>query len=402
MRRSLIPLLRPFDRLLQLCLPVSPGRVSYLSRPDYCDNAFHMYRHLLTTRNDLEHVWSLMDLSLSERVQREFRELSAAAGTTGNSLRIVGRGSPQAYWLYLTSRSVFHTHGVYPISDRALRGRQNVCLWHGMPIKCIGRLNHRSPRLDPTFGTHHVASSHFFKYIIARAFGADANTVMVTGLPRCDSLTHAAAVGTPRAEVRRRLQVPEGKKLVLWLPTYRTEGIQAVRDDQVRSFFDDLQPWTVPALAEHSLAHDCVIVAKLHPRDPLNYYEVASPHPDMRLLKAKDWVAQGIQLYDLLAAADGLLSDVSSVLIDFLVTERPIGVVGFDHETYTRDLTFPIDVILDSRRFVHVDGPAAAKEFFRLVGSGQSCRAGASDVAHMLYESPPEMSAELIARQLGL
>lgn len=401
MFRPLIPLLKPVDRLLQLCLPASPRRITYLSRPDYCDNSYHIYRHILTTRNGIEHVWPLMDMSMAERISREFQQLVGKSGTTGNTLRVVPRGTLTAYRLFLGSRCVFSTHGIYPVTDWAWR-RHFVCLWHGMPIKCVGRLNHRSPRPTPVFGSTHVATSHFFRYIIACSFGVGAERVLVSGLPRCDALTHDAAVGMRASEVRKRLGIAEDSKLVLWLPTYRTEGMQAVRGNTIRSFLDDLDRWVLPALARHSRLNNCTLVTKLHPRDPLNYHPVESVGDSIRMLTHREWLKHEIHLYDLIAASDALLSDVSSVLIDYLVTGRPIGIVGFDPETYTRDLTFPAGFLRSSKRFHHLDSDERAQDFFAAVAAAGHQAHPADDIASVFYDHFPEPSSEAICQTVGI
>lgn len=401
MRGPLIPILKPANRLLQKLIPPNSSRVCYLSRPDYCDNSFYMYRHLLRTRSGLEHVWPLMDMSLASRVRSEFDQMTARFGSRGHSLKVVPRGSWQAYYLFLTSRSIFHTHGVYPVCDRAY-GRQIVSLWHGMPIKCVGRLNHRSPRPTPTFGNLHLATSTFFRYIIASAFGVTPEHVLISGLPRCDALTETQWNAHSREQICAELGIPSADKLVLWLPTYRTEGVLAAREGQIRSFLDDLEPWILAALNREAAAHACTLLIKLHPRDPLNYRPLDPSLENLRVLRAQEWVKKEIQLYDMLAVTDGLLSDVSSVLIDYLVTHRPIGIIGFKADTYTRDLTFPAEWLLMSARYQQISGEIQVSDFFESVRQGKKAPMPENDTAQLFYEQPEELSAEIIARRIGL
>ncbi len=383
------------DVVLQLLVKPLPRRLSYFSTPDYSDNAYYVYRHALLTRTRLEHVWLLTDMSVAARVSREFEALEGK--TRGHSLRIVKRASLRGYWLYLTSRCVFHTHGIYRFVRWTFR-REVVCLWHGMPIKSIGRLNHISPNPFPTFGTRHIASSHFFKYIIAAAFRVPPEAVGVCGLPRCDAL-RADYKGThSRERIKASLRVPEGKKLVVWLPTFRTEFENAA---STRSFLDDLDPKLLATLDQVCARHDCFIIIKLHPFDMLNRASVRFEYRNLRLLKAQEWLDYEIPLYDLLAASDALISDVSSVLIDYLVTTRPIGVLGFDPETYTRDLLYPVEVLFRSTRFDMLTGDAAVSAFFGKIGD-QPVHAAENDIASMFYENFAESGAEKILAELGI
>jgi CDP-glycerol glycerophosphotransferase (TagB/SpsB family) len=394
-------LLRPVDRVLQVLMPVSSRRVCYFSRPDYGDNSYYVYRHILTTRREIEHIWLVLDMSQANRMMREFRELTQRAGITGHTLRIVKQRSLAGYFLHLTCHYVFHTHGIYSISNWAFR-RKVISLWHGMPIKCIGSLNHKTPNPHRPFGTTYIASSHFFKYIIACAFEVAPESVAVCGLPRCDALQHEIARGTARELVRERLGIPEGKKIVLWMPTYRTESSAADNMTGFRSFLDDLAPWVIPGLMRHCALSNCILVVKLHPKDLLNHGDLQLGHEHLMVLKSKEWLAHEIQLYDLIASSDALLSDVSSVLIDYLSTDRPIGIVGFDLTTYTRELTFPAEILLLSKRYHHLTDDETVMRFFDAVVKGEACTEAPHDLSSMLYERSSSMGAEAVLCEVGL
>lgn len=236
---------------------------------------------------------------------------------------------------------------------------------------------------------------------MACSFDVSPDSVLVCGLPRCDALTHEQSRGTPAHVIRDRLKIAQDQRLVLWMPTYRTEGIRAAGKGPIRSFLDDLECGTIASLSARAREHGCVIVLKLHPRDPLNFREPEVEFDNVHLLKAREWQQYEIQLYDLISASDGLMSDVSSVLIDYLVTDRPIGVVGFDPTAYTRDLTFPIDALLASRRIQHLDGDDSIRRFFATVRNGSVEPVPLNDVSTFFYESTPEPAAELMLRHIG-
>lgn len=389
------PLLRVVDRVLQVLLRPRPGRMCYLSIPDHTDNAYYVYRHAVLTRSGLEHVWLVEDRAVAETITREFEALVADRPGHGHRLRIAKRWSPTGYLLYLTSRTVFHTHGAYAFSDVAWRGREIVAVWHGMPLKAIARLNRVTTNLHPTFASSSIASSTFWRYIIAGCFALDAYDVHLTGLPRNDALRFPEARDTDAATVRRRLDVPEGHRLLLWMPTYRTSPTP-------RSFVDDLPAWVLGALERACADHDVTVVVKLHPFDSLN--DAGAPladHPHLRVMTAPAWQDSGIQLYDLVAASDGLLSDISSIIFDYLATTRPIGLLGFDRDTYDREELVPVELVRESERFRALDDESALVDFVRDVRDGLECPLAPGDVARALYEEPPGRSAELVLRAFG-
>lgn len=397
-----MPLLLLLDDLLQRVVPPVEHRVGWLSEPDYTGNAFHAHRHALATRPGLEHVWLVADPAVRARIDADVARYGGDVAA-GSSVRVVARHSLRGYWARLRCRRLFHTHGVYPM--RSAHGRDVVSLWHGMPIKCIGALNTISPDPHPTFGTLHVATSDLFRYVIAAAFPSPVERVLHTSLPRCDVLTHPHPWAPPAAEVRAVLDVPERHRMVAWLPTYRTPGHRrgaAPGEVGFHTFVDDLPDGTWDWIARHAAANDCTVVVKLHPGDPLNDVDVDLDTRGVRLVRAGEWLATGIELYDMLAAADALVSDISSVLIDFLVTDRPIGMLGFDESAYERDVVFPVRAVRDSRRVDDLSSEAAVADFFARVGRGERIDPGDDDLSAWLYDVPAGSGCETVLAAVGL
>lgn len=390
--------LRVADRLLQRLVPPRPRRLCYRSHPDFTDNAYWLFRHAVLTRERLEHVWLLGDMSVAPRLRAEFAALTAEGGRPGHVLQVHDRRTLRGYWAQLRSRCVFHTHGIYRIVDRAHR-REVVNLWHGMPIKCIGRLNHITPNPYPTFGTRQIATSSFFRYVIAAAFATSPDAVEICAQPRCDALRPDRRAQAS-ARIRAHLKVPADRRLLLWMPTYRTE--LKAGPASVRSFLDDLFPEALAAVNAACERHGVTVIVKLHPFDLLNDRAAPAGAPHLLWLRATDWNRSGLQLYDLIAASDGLMSDVSSVLIDYLVTDRPAGIVGFDRDTYTRDLVFPADYLLGSRRFRTLKDAAAVEDFVAQVGREERVPTPAGDVANVLVEPALASGSEHLLRAIGI
>ena len=394
--RGALPALRLADRLLQRLVRPRRDQVAWVSDPDYIGNAFHLYRHTVTTRPGLTHVWLDVDPTARRRIERDLASW-AASRAPGTGVRVLPRHSPRGYWAYLRSRRVFHSHGVYPMVTSA-PGRHVVSLWHGMPIKCIGALNTISPNPYPTFGTRHLATSELFRYVIAAAFRAPLDRVLLTGLPRCDVLTSPHPLAPDRDTVRRALGVPPGRRLVLWTPTYRADGTArttGIGKAGFRSFLDELGDDEWKALADAADRHGCTVVVKLHPHDPLNEVQLDLDVDHVHLVRSEAWLATGIELYDALTHVDGLLSDVSSVLIDLLVTDTPLGIIGFDPGAYTRDVVFPVSALLDSARIHDLSQPERLDDFFAQV-AGAASAPPRDDLSPWLYDAPAEGACDRV------
>lgn len=403
LKHILYPMLRCVDFILQVCAPVKDKRLCYASFPDYSDNAYHLYRHALSTRSGLEHIWLIKHMNgLSERIEADFRTITRSSGTTGNRLRIVKRQSLYGYWLYLTSRHVFHTHGIYQFPQRSIK-RNIVSLWHGMPVKRIGALNRTAYNEFPTFGTLYTATSHFFKYIVACAFSISAERVLVCPYPRTDTLSHKAARTVDNTQIKTQLQVPADTRLVLWLPTFRTEPFRGTTAKiTVRSFLDDINPEMLEALDDAARQQGAVVMIKLHPYDRLNELGTQLDYPQLRVITASQWQSLGIPLYDLAAASSGLLTDISSIMIDYLATQRPIGIIGHDPDSYTRGATFPLSHLFASGCFQRLGNANDIEHFMAAVGRDEPRDDRAQALSEIFLEPAAIPGSECILRHLGL
>jgi CDP-glycerol glycerophosphotransferase (TagB/SpsB family) len=240
------------------------------------------------------------------------------------SVRVLKVRSGRGVWTYLRSSMVLFTHGLY-LSPRPPSNQIVVNVWHGMPIKAIGRDigQHDPPRFSVT-----LATSDRFAEIIARSFGVPLEDVWVIGLPRNDQLSEHSEIN------------PFTNNFTVWLPTYRRSVVGELGNDgDARLGLPTLQ-----AVQELVSSLDSVrqqLVVKLHPMaDPSegDVFRAASVTVIDDL-----WLSEhDTTLYALLSCSSALITDYSSVAIDYLVTGKPMVLVQQDRRDYgaTRGLNF--------------------------------------------------------------
>ena len=146
-------------------------------------------------------------------------------------------------------------------------------------------------------------------------FALDPLHVPVIGAPRNDRLLSAN-----RHDVRRRLGWEQKDSIWLWLPTYRSansEGPGGSNADSINRLpFDDE---AIEHLDEQLAAHNVTLVLKAHPLAPVDLREQGK---GLRILRQSDVEISGVSLYEVLAAVDGLVTDASSVWIDYLLVKQ--------------------------------------------------------------------------------
>ena len=147
------------------------------------------------------------------------------------------------------------------------------------------------------------------------------------GIPRTDLFFDADRVERTAADLRRRYSIPDGKRVVLYAPTFRGERITVARD-----------PTDLDLAAVHAaLGDDHVVLLRSHPfvrsrlaADPAlrGFVIDVSDHPDMN---------------ELMLVSDALVTDYSSAIYEFALLERPIAFFAPDHAAYERERGFYLD-----------------------------------------------------------
>ncbi len=252
---------------------------------------------------------------------------------TGPKTRCVHKNSPAGLWAFLTARYAFFTHPCFVRHFPEDVVAVNV--WHGMPIKRIGHLLGGNGVIE---ASHTLASSPFWQEIMQASMPAK-KECLGTGLPRNDRLF------SDPDRVRSQLGWGKAKRLIAWLPTYRKSIRGEIREDghEYGNVFEfpDLDPWKLNAFLA---GHDTVLWLKPH---PMAMNRGAREWSHLKIVDDGWLHERGLSLYALLGASEVLISDISSVVIDYLLLDRPILHTFPDLESYRESRGFSVEPIED-------------------------------------------------------
>ncbi|MEU4829781.1 bifunctional glycosyltransferase family 2 protein/CDP-glycerol:glycerophosphate glycerophosphotransferase [Streptosporangium sp. NPDC023615] len=209
-------------------------------------------------------------------------------------------------------------------------GQTVVQTWRGTPLKRVGfdvekvpfaRPDHHE-RLARTVAqwSHLISPGPWCSSILDSALRFQGE-ILEIGSPRDDLLIRggAEAVAERAARVRARLGLPEGRKVVLYTPTWRDDKFYSrgrYRLDlhlDLQRMADELGGEYVFLLRKHPTVTDRV------PRTGTDLVRDVSVYPDVQ---------------ELYLVADMLVTDYSSAMFDFAVTGRPLLFYTYDLERY--------------------------------------------------------------------
>ena len=165
-----------------------------------------------------------------------------------------------------------------------------------------------------------VCSSQGVADIYSEAFGVPRYKVLPLGAPRIDDFFKKVNIERLRADFDKEFPECKGKKLVLYAPTFRDD-----REDD-KHLLDTLD---ISAFNER-FGDEYRLLVRLHP-------QVRTGEAD--LSGATD-VGDYKKLNNLIRLADVMITDYSSICMDFAFLEKPIYFYAFDLEKYVSDRSF--------------------------------------------------------------
>ena len=214
-------------------------------------------------------------------------------------------------YYFLTSKYFFYSFGKYPIKPAP--NQMVVNLWHGMPLKKIGNLEEGLENVDYNFFTKLVSSSDFFTPIMKAAFNATDEQMLLVGNIRNDEL----------------FKEKQDKKII-WMPTYRnSKNYHDSQDALIFSLKEDDFSKIEQLLSEYGYQ----LYIKLHPLEE-SRLQVQMNHSNIHLLTEEIISEQYGTLYTFLGTTSALITDYSSVFLDYYLLNRPVAFTINDYEEY--------------------------------------------------------------------
>lgn len=305
-----------FYRVARRVLPVDRRRVVFQSflGTAYADSPRAISERLSESAKRMRLVW-----------------VEARGGCTKVPASLIAVEARSFRYYYQISRAKYFVSNTNFPDELVKRPKQvHVQTWHGTPLKKIGLdVSARAPgyRIQDNPALHRriarwdylLSPSPFTTRVFASAFQHNAR-VLEEGYPRNDRLANDTARTLARRKVRRSLNLKDDDRLVLYMPTWRDNVPSGLRSElaiSIREFCRGLEDNVHLALRLHYTVGDEINV------DPRN-----------RRIHDVSWYEDS---HDLLAAADLLITDYSSVLYDFCITSRPAIVFAYDLDMYEFD-----------------------------------------------------------------
>jgi CDP-glycerol glycerophosphotransferase (TagB/SpsB family) len=206
-----------------------------------------------------------------------------------------------------------------PVPYFLMQGARLIQMWHGIPFKEIGFLYSDNPAAG-AFNSLRISSTGPADVFVAPGAGMREQwrewfafrEFAPLGYPRNDVMFHEASgdelINVDTDLLREAKAAREaGRKVILYTPTFR---------DSAGTPW--LQRMDLPALAKWCESKGYLLIVKLHPIENANWEDTRAKLPGVRLAHPTS------DIYPFLRHTDLLITDYSSLALDYLLLDRPV------------------------------------------------------------------------------
>lgn len=296
-------------------------------RDSFVDNSKYIFHYVSTQHPEIQATWVTDDIQLLQELSEK-------------GYRVVKRKSLTGVWTIIRAKCVFYSSYVSEINHWLTSGATLINLWHGLPLKKIEfdidsgvlkdkyskAFNWQKLYLQIFYpAAYRVADVMFaptdeMETIFKRAFRLKDNSIVRCGSPRTDQFFDEQSFSALTTNDLAQLSVPKNRKIYIYMPTFRDTGGEFFSKEN----FDFLQ------LNKTMEKVDGEFWIKAHPAAGVENIDL-SQFDRIKLLPSN------IDMYPVLKLSHALITDYSSIYIDYLLLDKPIYFYCFDLEDYKQN-----------------------------------------------------------------
>lgn len=213
----------------------------------------------------------------------------------------------------------------------ARNGQTSFYITHGTGIKSVRNYYNVPSEID-----YILVDGEGTREMTAWQLNGDINKHVALGYPRNDVLVSSKYKSIDLFPENK------GEKIVVWYPTFRQHksGHLFATAKALPILHDEKQAEKLNEIAKENKV---LLVLKPHFAQDVSKIK-ACELSNIKFIDDEFFVKNNVTSYEFIAGCDALLSDYSSVYYDYLLCDKPIGLVWEDYEEYKKTTNFVLDM----------------------------------------------------------
>lgn len=257
--------------------------------------------------------------------------------------------SIKAVFSYFSCKYVIYDSAIF-LESPPVNKQIAINLWHGLSLKKIGYYENENTKKYRT-ATFGVTYSPLFAEKMANAFAIPPTCILCTGEPRNDYLFNPAPdsmlkdIGIP---------IKPDCKYVIWMPTYRQSKFHDDNDGALYEYgFPLLNSENISSLHDFCVNNNIVLILKWHGSQILPSMQ-KHEWENFCFLTSEKITECRIPFYRVVARCDALITDYSSIFVNYMVLDRPICFAYDDMDEYIKNRGFMFEDVTSIMPGMHV------------------------------------------------
>lgn len=293
---------------------------------EFIDNSKYFYNYIRLNHPEINAIWITKNPVLYNKLKKDEHTVLMCNSVKG---------------IYYSCRAKFGMtcHGMHDLNRIASARIKIIQAWHGIPMKPVLLSDPKESEIQKRKKTNLLS---YFIFFLKKEVGYDKNFIVlsssdyvtetilqicfgknsplrITGFPRLDGLFSP----NMKSEISQKIQSlkKEGKKIGIYMPTYRREN----ESDIVSLFVSNFQK-----IEKYLKLNNQVLFLKLH---PFEHYKIKGLKTSENIYFIENKEIEN-DIYSILSFFDFLISDYSSIIFDYLLLSRPTYLLVPDREDY--------------------------------------------------------------------
>lgn len=268
------------------------------------DNSKYFYLYVLNNHPEIKPIWLYKDSNIK-------KEIDSYQGISYSIWSLKG------IYYSIIARYIFTSYGIYDVNPVFSSPLKLVELWHGIPLRNLNFNRSKFQDFKQVIFFRKpsglISTSKFVNKKLNKIFNLKPKRIFVTGYPRNDYLLNDNDYDIPN-NIKNKIR---NKQIIFYLPTWRINEVDLFHGYGFNS--NELQ--------EYLKNNNMILIIKAH--HMTNKFNLSKKYDNIIFLGSKDL----IDVYPLLKKTDILITDYSSVYIDFLLLQKPIIFAPFDYNS---------------------------------------------------------------------
>lgn len=299
-------------------------KIMFCSFPDYSSNAKPLYEYLLNRySNKIEMVWAVSCKEMQEKLQQK-EIVSYIIGT-------------KEYFDYCKDVDIFfttHANIVGEKNDKALY----IELWHGLGPKQSGFLSEHVSESDREWYSkisnkidYLILPSNFWRVIFSTILNFEYSKTVSLGYPKLDYFKNEKAKENLQKVIKR--DISNYDKIIYYMPTFR----KGCSRDSAESKFNlnnaiNIYEYNEDELNDFLRENNYLLCLKKHPSEELesNFED----KENIITIHESDLADNMLTINEILDASDLMITDYSSLGVEYLFLNKPVLYITTDEEEY--------------------------------------------------------------------